>query len=126
MPYCITVMYNASFMPTSTQHVDRYLRVFGRNVKVKRVWLNLTQGQLAERAGLCRTFIGKLERGQAGINVVKLPALARALGVRPAELLPEPQPATLASRAASTHSRPARTAQRPRDKPTRVMLCGRP
>jgi hypothetical protein len=57
MPYCITMMYHASFMATSTQHVDRYLRVFGRNVKVKHLRLNLTQGQLAERAGLCRTFI---------------------------------------------------------------------
>jgi transcriptional regulator with XRE-family HTH domain len=73
---------------TTAQDTHRYLRAFGRNVKVQRVRLDLTQEQLAERAGLCRTFIGKLERGQTGINLVELPALAQALGIRPAELLP--------------------------------------
>jgi transcriptional regulator with XRE-family HTH domain len=76
-------------MTTTARDTHRYLRAFGRNVKVQRVGLDLTQEQLAERAGLCRTFIGKLERGQTGINLVELPALAQALGMRQAELLPE-------------------------------------
>jgi len=44
------------------------------------VRLGLTQERLAERECLCRTFVGKLERGQTGINLVELPALARAPG----------------------------------------------
>jgi len=35
-----------------------------------------------------RTFIGKLERGQSGLNVQRLPDLARGLRVSPPELLP--------------------------------------
>jgi transcriptional regulator with XRE-family HTH domain len=49
----------------------------------------LTQQQVADRAGLDRTFIGFIERGRCGFNVVLLNRLAGALGVSdPKELLP--------------------------------------
>jgi transcriptional regulator with XRE-family HTH domain len=67
----------------------RYLSAFGRNVRLQRVSLGLTQQQLAQRAGLCRTFIGQLERGQHGVNLVELPKIAQVLGVRQADLLPD-------------------------------------
>ncbi len=74
-----------------TQPQDRaptYLQQFGLRLKLARLKADLTQEQLAERAGLHRTFVGLLERGESGISVERLPDLANALGVEPAELLP--------------------------------------
>jgi transcriptional regulator with XRE-family HTH domain len=67
-----------------------YLTAFGRNLKVQRVSRGLSQEQFGALIGLNRTFVGQLERGQRGINIVELPGIARALGVRQADLLPEP------------------------------------
>jgi predicted DNA-binding transcriptional regulator len=39
-----------------------YLRVFGENVRIRRLELKLTQEQLAELADLHRTYIGAIER----------------------------------------------------------------
>ena len=65
-----------------------YLQRFGLRLKLARVMAHLTQEQLAERARMHRTFIGLLERGESGINIERLPDLASALGVEPADLLP--------------------------------------
>ncbi len=67
-----------------------YLAAFGRNLRVQRVKRGLSQEQFGALAGLDRTFVGQLERGRHGVNVVELPRIARALGVRQADLLPEP------------------------------------
>jgi transcriptional regulator with XRE-family HTH domain len=61
---------------------------FGLGLKLLRVKRGLTQEQLAEAAGMHRTFIGCLERGERGVNVDRLPDLARALGVEEHELIP--------------------------------------
>jgi transcriptional regulator with XRE-family HTH domain len=66
-----------------------YLKAFGRNLKIERVRRGLSQEEFADRIGLHRTFYGQLERGQRGFNIVELPGIARALGMRQAELLPE-------------------------------------
>jgi transcriptional regulator with XRE-family HTH domain len=65
-----------------------YLAAFALRLKLLRVGRRLTQEELAERAGMHRTFIGQLERGERGINVASLGRLARALGVEGRELLP--------------------------------------
>jgi transcriptional regulator with XRE-family HTH domain len=67
-----------------------YLAAFGRNLKVQRVKRRLSQEQFGALIGLDRTFVGQLERGRRGINIVELPRIASALGVRQADLLPEP------------------------------------
>jgi transcriptional regulator with XRE-family HTH domain len=85
---------------TRPDHNEAYLAQLGHHLKVLRVKAGLTQEQLAERAGLHRTFIGRLERGESGINVERLPDLAGALGVEPSELIPptdRPSRATLAA-----------------------------
>jgi transcriptional regulator with XRE-family HTH domain len=65
-----------------------FLRTFGLGIKLLRVACGLSQQALAEAAGLHRTFVGRLERGQHGLNVAELPQLARALGVPPRDLIP--------------------------------------
>jgi len=67
----------------------QFLRRFGRRLKVLRLERDLTQQQLADAAGFDRTFIGKLERGESGVNVDRLDDLARALGLTVRDLIPK-------------------------------------
>ena len=78
-------------MTTGQDHDERhaYLKAFGGNLKIERVKRGLSQEEFADLIGLSRTFYGDLERGQCGFNIVELPGIARALGVRQAELLSE-------------------------------------
>jgi len=89
------VVPSAHRRPSPTTHPRdptlTYLQQFGLHLKLARVKAGLTQEQLAERAGLHRTFVGLLERGESGLSVERLVDLAEALDVEPAELLP-PRP----------------------------------
>lgn len=60
---------------------------FGKRVRQLRLAASMSQEQLAERAGLHRTYIGGIERGERNVGIVNLFRLARALRVRPSELL---------------------------------------
>ena len=63
------------------------LKRFGMRVRELRRAAGLSQEQLAERAGLHRTYIGGIERGERNVGVLNLVQIARALRVRPSELL---------------------------------------
>ena len=67
----------------------RFLPAFGQRLRMLRMERGLTQQELGERAGMDRTFVGLLERGQRGCNIERLESLASALGVQPADLLPD-------------------------------------
>lgn len=85
--------YRAGLAAGSDAEADRaYLKAFGMNLKLKRIARGLSQEGFAELLGLHRTFVGQLERGQRGVNIVQLPRIAAALGVPQADLLPEPCP----------------------------------
>ena len=66
-----------------------YLKAFGMSLKVQRVKRGLSQDQFGDLIGLHRGFIGQLERGERGCNIVELPKIARALGVRQGEVASE-------------------------------------
>ncbi|NMY75636.1 helix-turn-helix transcriptional regulator [Pseudomonas sp. WS 5071] len=65
--------------------------VFAANVRHRRLELNLSQEELAERAGVHRTYVGMLERGEKNVTIYNIWRLAGALQVEAAELLIEPK-----------------------------------
>lgn len=59
---------------------------FGRRVRLLRVARGMSQDALANAAGLHRTYVSSLERGQRNVGIDNVYALADALGVAPSEL----------------------------------------
>ncbi|HEV7903895.1 MAG TPA: helix-turn-helix transcriptional regulator [Pyrinomonadaceae bacterium] len=63
--------------------------VFAENIKNLRRVQNLSQEALADKAGLHRTYIGAVERGERNITLLNANRIAEALGVRLSECLKE-------------------------------------
>jgi transcriptional regulator with XRE-family HTH domain len=53
---------------------------FGRAIRSKRLLLDLTQEELAEKAELHRTYIADIERGTRNVSLQNIEKLALALG----------------------------------------------
>ncbi len=62
-------------------------RVFADNIKLLRRQRGLSQEALAERAGLHRTYIGAVERGERNITLLNANRIAEALNVTLSECL---------------------------------------
>lgn len=62
------------------------LAAFGERVRDLRRQAGLTQQALADRAGLDRVAINRIEHGTREIGVGRVPLLAVALGVAPGDL----------------------------------------
>lgn len=60
---------------------------FGKNVQEKRKSLKLSQEQLAELAGVHRTYIGMIERAEKNITLCNIEKIAKALNVDVCSLL---------------------------------------
>ena len=56
-------------------------RAFGARVRQLRLELGWSQESLAEQAGLHRTYVGSLERGERNVGLDNIHALADALKV---------------------------------------------
>ncbi|MFQ5630257.1 MAG: helix-turn-helix domain-containing protein [bacterium] len=63
------------------------LNIIGSNIKHYRTSLGLSQEKLAELAGLHRTYIGAVERGERNISANNISKIAQVLGVEPFLLL---------------------------------------
>jgi transcriptional regulator with XRE-family HTH domain len=63
------------------------IRLFAQNLRAARHRVGLSQEVLAEEAGLHRTYVGSVERGERNISLLNVERLARALGVDPWRLL---------------------------------------
>lgn len=59
----------------------------GSRIRKLRTALFLSQEELADRAGLHRTYVGAVERGERNISLDNILAIAKALKVSASELL---------------------------------------
>lgn len=66
---------------------ESLLKALAAEIKSLRIALGVSQEEIAHRAGLNRTFIGKLEVAQTQPSVTVLFQLADALEVDPVELV---------------------------------------
>lgn len=62
-------------------------RQLSRNLRRLRTDKGWSQEEFADRAGLHRTYVSGVERGVRNPTITIVAALAKALGVPPAELL---------------------------------------
>lgn len=59
---------------------------FGKKLKEVRTKIGLSQEELGFRAGIHRTYIGAIERGEQNISVDNIHKLAKALKIPVSEL----------------------------------------
>lgn len=57
------------------------LILFGQNVQKARKAAGFSQEQLAEKAGVHRTYIGMIERAEKNITLCNMEKIADALGI---------------------------------------------
>ena len=60
---------------------------FGNKVRTARIKLGWSQEELAERAGVHRTYIGMIERAEKNATLDSISKIAKALNIRPDLLL---------------------------------------
>jgi transcriptional regulator with XRE-family HTH domain len=65
-------------------------RIFAVNLRRERKKCGLSQETLADIAGLHRTYVGSVERGERNISLDNVERLARALGLELTDLLRKP------------------------------------
>jgi transcriptional regulator with XRE-family HTH domain len=59
---------------------------FGKKVREERKKLGLSQEALAEKAGVHRTYIGMIERGEKNITLANIQNVSKALKVKISKL----------------------------------------
>ncbi|NVO07851.1 MAG: helix-turn-helix transcriptional regulator [Rhodoferax sp.] len=69
-----------------TKNEINYKELVGKKVRRLRLQADFSQETLAERCGIFRTYLSRIESGSANPSIVVLAALANALGVLPHEL----------------------------------------
>lgn len=63
---------------------------FGDNLRRLRKMVDINQEELAHRAGLDRTYVSGVERGERNVSLRNICKLAYALGVEPKEMFDFP------------------------------------
>ncbi len=67
----------------------RLQAAFGLALRRTREGQGISQERLAELAGLHRTYVGGIERGERNVSLVNIGRLARALGLSLEQLMAE-------------------------------------
>jgi transcriptional regulator with XRE-family HTH domain len=71
----------------ATAKPGKLRQVLAKNVRLYRHTRGLTQEELADKAKLHRTYMGMIERAERNLSVDNIEKIARALGVKPHQLL---------------------------------------
>lgn len=66
---------------------DLNLVKLGAAVRARRVALMLSQESLADAAGIDRSHMGKIERGERNVSFLNILRIANAVGYMPSDLL---------------------------------------
>ncbi len=66
---------------------DNPLKRFGNRVRAFREQSGMSQEALAAKAGIHRTYMGSVERGERNICLKNILRIAEALGIHPRDLL---------------------------------------
>lgn len=74
-------------MPNKSKETNILQKTFGHIVRQLRYKLNLTQAELAARAGLNRVYIGDLELGGRNLSFKNILKISVALEITPSKLL---------------------------------------
>jgi transcriptional regulator with XRE-family HTH domain len=69
------------------QDSEGQLRRLGEAVRARRKAVGLSQEALADAAGIDRSHMGKIERGERNVTLLNLVKIAAALNDLPSELL---------------------------------------
>ncbi len=72
--------------------MSRLRAQFASATRERRHALGWSQERLAEAAGLHRTYVSGVERGERNISIDNIERLCRALGSTPAEMMGKPDP----------------------------------
>ncbi|WP_234624610.1 helix-turn-helix domain-containing protein [Agrobacterium vitis] len=59
----------------------------GENIRSRRQELEISQERLAEQAGLHRTYVGGVERGERNVSLDNILSIARALNTTASDLM---------------------------------------
>ena len=72
----------------SGQHdADGSLKRLGEAVRASRRALGMSQEALADAAGLDRSHMGKIERGERNVTLLNVTRIAKALDRKPSDLM---------------------------------------
>lgn len=71
----------ANTSPTVLPKLERILEQFGEQVKLARLRRKLSSEQVAERAGISRSTLVKLEKGHVGLSIGHVLNVLSALGL---------------------------------------------
>lgn len=73
--------------PSPSHAKNACLVALGDAVRIERKAQGFSQEVLADKAGIDRSYMGGIERGEHNVALVNLLKIACALGVKPSELL---------------------------------------
>lgn len=74
-------------MTATRKSIETARKRFARKLKTERLARGISQEALAELAGLHRTYVGSVERGERNIAVDNMELLANAMGLDICDLL---------------------------------------
>lgn len=63
-----------------------YLALFGKGLRALRLSAGYSQEVLAEKAGIDRSYLGSIERGEHNLALINILKIANALDIEPLQL----------------------------------------
>jgi transcriptional regulator with XRE-family HTH domain len=72
---------------------SKFLTHLGETVRTRRARLGISQEEFANRCGVHRTYVGKVERGEQNVSMASLERIAKGLGVPAWQLVREAEEA---------------------------------